>query len=171
MQKFHNGDHVMIAEDLGSDMSHFQSGCEAIVVSSYADEYGGNDSGSYTVDIKGYGRTAWYCEHQLTLIRSGAHDLLAQWREEMNEFIAMQSNLDWIFSNGNDVLVSASAATCEALFACLTDSNMWGSSGEGFAWRKNALAALRMASPYLLNGKKQDWLEYCAKYRKSELAG
>lgn len=82
MQKFHKGDHVMVAKDLGPNMSHFKSDCEAIVIGSYKDQYGGNNTNSYTIHIKGRGQTSWYEEHQLTLIRIRAIDLLDEWEDE-----------------------------------------------------------------------------------------
>lgn len=40
-QKFHKGDHVRVAKDLGPRMSHFKNDCDAIVISSYDDKLGG----------------------------------------------------------------------------------------------------------------------------------
>ena len=42
-QKFSTGDHVKVAKDLGSTMRHFQNDCEAIIIGSYADRFGGDD--------------------------------------------------------------------------------------------------------------------------------
>ncbi len=71
-QKYHNGDLVRVADDLGPTMKHFRSGCDAIVVGSYKDEYGRaswDDSREpiYTLWMQGRGTSAWYYEHQLTL--------------------------------------------------------------------------------------------------------
>jgi len=80
-QKFQRGDHVQVADDLGECMAHFQSGCEAIVVGSYRDQYGGDTTDIYTLFIKDSGEVSWYQEPQLTLIEAGRTDLLTQWQD------------------------------------------------------------------------------------------
>ena len=82
--KYHKGDHVKIAEDLGETMSHFEADCEAIVLYSYKDKYGGKDCDveDYSVYIKGVGQVSWYEENQLTLIRKKRLDLLSEWKKE-----------------------------------------------------------------------------------------
>ncbi len=71
-QKFHKGDVVRIAKDLGSSMSHFPgAGQLAVVVGSYNDKYPRMGSSNYTdyiLDIPGRGETSWYHESQLTLV-------------------------------------------------------------------------------------------------------
>ena len=80
-QKFNHGDLVHIAKDLGRAMHHFEADQDAIVVGSYADQYGGDDTKSYTLHLQGHGPVSWYSEHQLTLIEENRRDLLIQWRE------------------------------------------------------------------------------------------
>ncbi len=81
-QKFKKGDLVRIAKNLGQSMSHFRSDCEAIVIGSYADRdtcqsaVDPNHFKEYTLFIEGVGTSSWYKEDQLTLIKSGEHDLL-----------------------------------------------------------------------------------------------
>lgn len=82
MQKYQKGDHVKVAKELGDSMSHFQSDCEAIVIGSYSDKYGGSNTSSYTIRIKGGGEVSWYYENQLELIEAGRLDLLEQWESE-----------------------------------------------------------------------------------------
>ncbi len=79
-QKFQVGDLVRIAKDLGHAMSHFEADQDAIVVGSYADQFGGDDTKSYTLQLQGRGPVSWYSEHQLTLIEENRRDLLIQWR-------------------------------------------------------------------------------------------
>jgi len=67
-QKFPVGSRVRIADDLGSSMSHFQSGVNATVCYTYAHAYGGDDVKSYCLDIDDYGKVSWYEEWQLTAI-------------------------------------------------------------------------------------------------------
>ena len=71
-QRFFRGHRVKIADKLRNSMSHFESGCEAIVNHSYSDRYGGDDNGSYGLLLltKNPHYVAWYDEGQLTLIDS-----------------------------------------------------------------------------------------------------
>lgn len=162
-QKYHKGDHVQVAKDLGESMSHFTSDCEAIVIGSYTDQYGGGrESSSYTLHLKGRGQSSWYDEWQLELIEANRLDLLEQWEEELKQDEAMKSDLDWIFSHGRDVLKSASGATVEALAKGLGCTNLWGSRGEGITYYQNALFVLGIAKPYLEGGDKEGWLKLCA---------
>ena len=74
-QKFFRGQRVRVADDLGSMMSHFTSGCDAIVVGSFSDQIfcrRGADEESYTLLLKDedgtMGTVSWYKESQLTLV-------------------------------------------------------------------------------------------------------
>lgn len=166
MQKFHKGDHVMVAKDLGPHMSHFKSDCEAIVIGSYKDKYGGDNTESYTIHIKGSGQTSWYEEHQLTLIRIRAIDLLGEWEAEQKAFIDQNSDLDWIFDNGKEVAKSPSGATLEKLYSMLRDDSMWGRNGEGITWQSNANTVYHWAFPYLVNNDKQGWIDTAKAFRE-----
>jgi len=83
-QKYHNGDLVQIAEDLGTMMSHFTSNKRAVISHSYHDAYGGGGGGykDYSLNIEDEGSNAWYEEHQLTLIEHGRYDLLEEWDDD-----------------------------------------------------------------------------------------
>ena len=78
-QKFWHGDLVRVADDLGSHMSHFESGCDAIVQYSYADMYGGDDISSYSLLFKNGNSSSWYEENQLTLLKENQRGLLKKW--------------------------------------------------------------------------------------------
>ncbi len=83
-QKFFRGQRVRVADDLGSMLRHFQSGCDAIVVGSYTgcdaivvgsytDQYGSaaGEDPEYTLLLKDDGvmdTVSWYEESQLTLV-------------------------------------------------------------------------------------------------------
>jgi hypothetical protein len=67
-QKFKCGQRVRIADDLGEQMSHFESGVNATVEYTYAHIYGGGDIKSYRLFVDGEGSVAWYYEHQLTAL-------------------------------------------------------------------------------------------------------
>jgi hypothetical protein len=167
-QKFHKGDWVKVVKDLGPGMSHFESNCEAIVIGSYADQYGGEDYHSLTLFIKGRGHESWYIESQLTLIEAARIDLLEQWEKEKAAEIEEKSNLDWIFSHGEEVIKEGYGASIVTLAACFGLTNLWGSHGEGIAWMSNAIGAMNIALPYLIKGDKDGWLENC--YRLADEA-
>lgn len=164
-QKFNYGDLVKIACTLGSDMSHFPSNQEAIVIASYNDKYGGDDTENYTLYIKGMEEVSWYMENQIRLIKSGCFDILNKWRKEHKDQMEKMSNLDWIFSHGEEVLESGYGPCIVALAKCLNVDvdDLWGSRGEGFTFASNSIEVLRVAAPFLLKNDKQKWLEYVEK--------
>lgn len=162
MQKFHKGDLVRVAKDLGPSMSHFTADCDAIVIGSYNDQYGGGNTDSYTIHIKGRGQTAWYYENQLTLIESGRMDKLKEWEAEREAEIKEKSDLDWVFSHGDEVLERPHGASVQALANCFGLTNLWGSRGEGFVYYENSIVTLAMAEPFLKSGDKAGWLAHCA---------
>lgn len=100
MQRFNRGDWVKVADDLGPSMRHFTAGCEAIVIGSYADQYGGNDHGSYTLHLKGEGLCSWYYGTQLTLLEAGREDKLAEWEAEKEAEATLKGRLDTSFNAG-----------------------------------------------------------------------
>lgn len=163
VQKFHRGDWVKIAKNLGRSMSHFQGDCEAIVQYSYNDKYGGGHTKSYSLFLKGQGSSAWYEEHQLTLIELNRIDKLAEWEKEIEIERQQKSDLDWIFTHGEDVIKNPHGASVQGLANCFGLTNLWGSSGEGFVYYANAMATLKMAKPFLQTNDRAGWLEYCQK--------
>jgi hypothetical protein len=166
-QKFNRGDHVKVADDLGPSMSHFQSGCEAIVIGSYRDQYGGgaNNEKEYTLHIKGGGQSSWYREHQLTLIEASRGDLLQEWEDEAEALHKQRSDLDWIFANGPEVSQKGYGSSVEALGKCVGINDLWGSHGEGMSYCVNSLSVLAAAEPFLRTQDKAGWLEFSGKVR------
>lgn len=160
-QKFHKGDWVRVNKDLGSCMKHFQSDCEAIVIGSYADQYGGEDYHSLTLFIKDGGQVSWYSADQITLIEPNRLDMLEQWETEKAAEIKEESDLDWIFAHGQEVIHEGYGASIAALAACFGLTNLWGSHGEGVTWLSNAMGTMNIAAPYLISGDKDGWLENC----------
>jgi hypothetical protein len=77
-QKFFKGDLVQVADDLGMSMRHFDKGCKAIVIGTYAEICSDdNDVDNYRLYIlPNRGSVAWYHTHQLTLIEPNRYDLL-----------------------------------------------------------------------------------------------
>lgn len=169
MQKFKNGDYVRVVKDLGRCMSHFTADCDAIVIHSYKDKYGGNDrqANEYCIHIKGQGETSWYSEEQLTLIEKNRIDLLKIWKKEEKEEKRLHSDLDWIFANGKSVLHSASGATIKTLADCVGVGNLWGPHGEGFVYYQNAMAILHLAKPFLESNDKAGWIAFAENERTS----
>lgn len=169
MQKFQKGDWVRVAKDLGAHMSHFTADCEAIVVGSYADKYGGSNTKSYTLHLKDHGECSWYEEQQLTLIESGRLDKLKQWEDEAEAERQQKSDLDWVFANGEDVLKEPHDASVQALANCFGLTNLWGSRDEGITYYNNAIGTMLLAAPYLKAGDKAGWLAHCDELRALRL--
>lgn len=157
MQKFNHGDLVHIAAHLGSRMGHFRADVDAIVIASYAEQFGGGNRRDYTVHIKGCGKVSWYGEEQLTLIKHDQLDLLTQWEKAEQDEATEKGNLDWIFQHGEEVLEKPHGASLEALAKCL-DINLWGLRGEGYIYYVNAIQVLAVAKPFLLSRNKDEWL-------------
>lgn len=162
MQKYNKGDLVRISKDLGPSMSHFTSDCDAIVMYTYDEKYGGGNVDSYCLHLKGRGQVSWYFESQLTLIEKNRNDLLKKWEDEENAESEMKGNLDWIFSHGDEVLAGPHFATVATLAKCFGLTNLWGSRGEGITYFLNAMGTLAMAEPFLKAGDKEGWLNHCA---------
>lgn len=160
-QKFHRGDLVHVAKDLGPSMSHFTSDVDAIVIGSYHDQYGGGNIRDYTLHLKGDGQCSWYSEHQLELLEHGRTDLLEQWKAEEEAEEKQKADLDWIFAHGPDVLKSAHGASIAALAQGVWITNLWGSHGEGLAYYENAMRVLSIAAPFLEAKDKNGWLAFC----------
>ena len=170
-QKFQRGDLVKIANDLGPSMSHFDAGIEAIVTGSYADQYGGDDTRSYTLHLgPTRGECSWYHEEQLTLIEPGAVDLLRQWEQLRREMLDRDSDIDWIFANGARMVAEGKCpgASLQALFGMLGGGSMWGTNGEGVTWYANAQAVISRALPYLSRGDRAGWEVYCREFAEGK---
>lgn len=161
MQRLQKGDLVRVADNLGPMMRFHESGVDALVVASYAEQFGGNDTETYTLFIKNRGRVSWYYGHQLTLVERGRIDMLELWTQQIKAEVALYSDLDWIFEHGSDVLEHKYGASCEALFRCVSEESMWGRCGEGFVWAENAGIILAASEPFLRSGDKAGWLEAC----------
>ncbi len=136
-QKFHRGDLVHIAADLGAFMSHFESDQDAIVMGSYDDQYGGGDTGVYTVMFtETGGECSWYYERQLEFIRHVDEAEITRIKEARKQRDEQESQLPWIVEHWNK---SPSGATCDALMKAIGISEPWGKHGEGITWYSNWL--------------------------------
>lgn len=164
-RRFIKGDWVRVAKDLGQSMRHFTADCEAIVIGSYGDEYGGNNHRELTIHIRGKGKTSWYYDHQLTLIEPNRMDRLRTWEAEKAAFDREKSDLDWIFSNGEEVEKNGYGASIAALAVCFGLDNLWGARGEGITYFENARLTLGIALPYLRTGDKAGYLSHCSEIK------
>lgn len=167
MQAFHAGDWVRVAGDLGPSMRHFPAGGEAIVMGSYDDLYGGGDHASYSLYLHGRGETSWYYEGQLELVEHGRFDLLDQWRVERALDETQKGDLDWIFSNGPEVLEKGYGASIQALAESCGVVDLWGARGQGIDYYANALAVLAAARRFLESGDKAGWLEGAERMKRA----
>lgn len=169
MQKYNKGDYVKVSKNLGSSMSHFTSDCEAIVIGSYHDQFGGSGGyKSYTLHLKDEGECSWYNEHQLTLIKAGAFDLLQEWKDKKEADRKIKSDMDWIFKNGADVIAHGYSASIISLAECLgfTADSLWGKNGEGINYYTNCMGVLAVAAPFLTANDKDGYLNFCSLHRK-----
>jgi len=156
-RKFEEGDWVKIMKSYGA--SHYSEGCEAVVTERY--------SNKYTLVLKGQGECAWFYGDQLALIEAGRMDILRKWEEESRVERMRLSDLDWIFSHGEEVLKRGHSASVEALAACFGLTNLWGSHGESFVYYANAQGTLGLAQEFLISGDKPGWLSFCDKLKSN----
>jgi len=160
-QTFNTGDWVMVAK--GASL-FAEEEREAIVIGSYADQYGGASRNTYTLHVKGdSGASSWYDEPYLTLIERDMTDMLRQWKAEAEILRQQTGNLDWIFANGQMVAGNPTGHSVQALADCFGLTNLWGSHGEGMTYWQNAQTTIDLARPYLLSGDKAGWLAHCQK--------
>lgn len=164
-QKFHRGDFVRVAKDLGPHMRHFTADCNAIVLGSYADQFGGDATDQYALLLEGHGACAWYYEKQLTLIDANRGDLLQDWEDKQRRDAEEKSDIDWIFANGKDVIAQGYSASLQTLATSFGLHNLWGPRGEGVDYAANAAGTLELARPYLETGDKDGWLARAAEIR------
>jgi hypothetical protein len=76
-QQFFFGDLVHITKDLPQSMRHFECDQPAIVLYSYAEQFGGNDVENFSVFlIESQDEVSWYHPENLTLIEPDRVDLL-----------------------------------------------------------------------------------------------
>lgn len=160
-QKFHKNDLVRVAKDLGSCMSHFTADCDAIVVASYSEKYGGGrdeDDHTYTIILlPGYNETSWYYESQLTFLRHLSDEEAAKLKADADAIEAKEKELDWIVDNWKAMKAkgSYSAHSVAKLMELIGITNPWGSRGEGFTYYENAYATIAALGPSIESGNIQ----------------
>lgn len=149
-QRFHRGDRVYVAADLGETMRHFEAGAEAIVIGSYADQYGGSDRHMYTLMFVEHGGTAsWYYDQQLTLVRHGTEDDIRAVIAEREARQVHERDVAWIAQNWATIREKTPGATADELMRRVGISNPWGSQGEGMAYYANWQQTFAALDPIL----------------------
>jgi len=131
-QKFKRGNLVHIAKDLGSMMSHFENDKDVIIVGSYAEQYGGNNTKSYTVMFPDTGEEcSWYEEHQLTLIDEGGEHLFEEAKKNRERISEQNTDINYIVSKLDEG--SLSSESILLLFDMLGHNTSFHRNGEFFA--------------------------------------
>lgn len=158
-QKFRHGDLVRVADDLGSSMAHFTKSCNAIVMASYYEQFGGSSTKDfdYTIFIEGGGETSWYHEHQLTFIRH-APELLETWNERKEAFARDRSSMKWIRDNWSIVEKEQTAASILAIFKALGFHSSFEHNGEYFCLYSDWDSALPFVSIAMKSKSEDDML-------------
>jgi len=149
-QKFQRGDVVRITADLGDSMRHFRSDAEAVVVGSYADQYGGHDRSSYTVMFTDDGSTcSWYYESQMGIVRRGGESEIQKLTAEREARESHERDLAWIAAHWHEIREVVPGASAEELMRRVGIANPWGSHGEGMAWYANWQQTFAAVDPIL----------------------
>ena len=162
-QKFHKGDLVRVAEDLGPSMAHFSGKGElAHVVGSYHDQFGGGpEEPEYTLLFKDGNTVSWYYEHQLTFIRYGGEAEMQAVKASRKTRQVQESDLDWILLNWPSLRESSvPSATIIKLASLLgwSEDDLWGAHGEGITFFMKGRAVIRAADKIIMEGADKDRL-------------
>lgn len=164
MNPFKKYDLVRIKDLSGTSKYHFPHSTEAIVLHTFKEQFGGENDESMCLYVKDHGEVSWYVPCNLTLVEHGREDLLKEWRDKAAEIEKRESDLDWVFSHGDEIVSGKdlSGNVAVALFRCLSDGDMWGSRGEGIVYYENAVTAFHLAKPFLKAKDKEGWLAFAA---------
>lgn len=129
----------------------------------------GSQQYRYSVLRRRSGFFAWVDHESLTLIEAGREDLIAVWQAEIDAIIARESDLDWIFSGDRDA-AKLGGASLAALGKCMGIPDLWGTSGEGIEWQRNASRVRYASYPFVAHGDRQGWERWCAQERERDAA-
>lgn len=152
-QKFKRGDVVHIAADLGQSMSHFEKDKDAVVMGSYAEQFGGDDTKSYTLMFFQGNGSSWYEEHQLTFLRHGGEEIINEINKKAEEREKIESNLSWIVENWKEIRTGdIPSATIVKLMSFVGITDPWGNHGEGIDYYNHVRYTLKQLDPVLLTG-------------------
>lgn len=166
-QEFNRGDHVRLNSKFGPSMSHFSgAGCDGIIIGSYKDQYGGSNTGSYTVHIKGIGLASWYNDYDMKLIEKNRQDILVLWEEEEKKEDEMHSDFDWIFNGEDSRAHELPGVSVQRLASEMGFGSLWGSYGEGITYYKNSMVIMAMCKPFLESGDKNGFIKFSSDFKE-----
>lgn len=152
-QKFNRGDVVHIAVDLGQSMSHFEKDKDVVILGSYADEFGGNNTRDYTVLFEDGNECAWYQEYQLTFLRYGGEELISEIKKTRNERNKVVSDLGWIVDNWKKIRKEGvPGATMVKLMSLIGITSPYGNHGEGIDYYNHTKYTTRCLDAILSTG-------------------
>ncbi len=168
-QKFKRGDLVHIAKDLGESMSHFTADKDAVIIGSYADQFGGSNIKSYTIMFLDTGdECSWYDEHQLTFLRNEDERFIRKIKKTRDERESVESNLGWIVENWKDIRTKVPGASTIKLMSLVGITEPGGKHGEGIDWYNHALYTIRLLDEVLLTGNLAKVEEFIADLVKAD---
>jgi len=131
LQKFKRGNLVHVDKELGSMMTHFENDKDAIIVGSYADQFGGNNTKSYTLIFLDDGcEVSWYEEHQLTLIDEGGEHLFEEAKATREKIRKQDTDINYILEHLD--LGRLSSESILMLFDVIGFKTLFHKSGEFF---------------------------------------
>lgn len=166
-QKFKRGDVVHIAADLGRSMSHFTNDKDVVILGSYADQFGGSNTKSYTVLFTDNGnKVSWYKEHQLTFIRHRGEELITKITERRKKRQEKEMDLNWIVENWKELRLKASGATMNKLMSLIGITNPWGNNGEGIDLYRHQIYTIKVLDAVLLTGSLEKVEQFIADFPK-----
>jgi hypothetical protein len=117
----------------------------------------------YSIYIEGSGGAAWFFDSELELIEHNRGDLLIEWQKEAEERKERESNIDWIFANGTEVIKTHPVDSLQTLAHYLGNDNLWGEFGEAMTLFINSKVVMDVAKPFLLTGDKEGYLNHAQK--------
>lgn len=168
-QKFKRGDVVHIAKNLGPSMWHFENDCDAIIMASYRDLYGGDDINNWKVMFCDTGgECAWYYTNQLTFLRHGGEAEIEKVTFLREKREATEQDIDWILANWIHIRERTPGATIGKLMALVGITDPSGPSGEGFVWYANAMATRKLLDRVLSTGDRGKLDEFLAQLKATE---
>jgi hypothetical protein len=166
VQKFQRGEGVRIADDLGPSMSHFRAACDAVVLGSYADKYGGDTRDSYTLMFRDGSSCSWYYERQLSFLEHLGEAEIDRLTREREARDAIVSDLKWIVDNWEPPGDKLPGAALEKLMAMIGIDKPWGSNGEGVNYYANANFTLAILDPVLRLRDVARLEEFCERLKR-----
>lgn len=118
-------------------------------------------NGGYSLFRRYSGVAAWFHSSELAFVEKGREDLLHEWKAEIENTRKIQSDIDWVFANGNEVIGKMYEPSIQRLADMLKIGDLWGKRGEGFVFISNSYKVLLLARKFLEVGDKEGFVSYC----------